>query len=68
MLTKAISHSDCQELLDDLSGPATMIDAFPKRGEIDLRQFLDGERLKFRPPDFSLALALGTGRMTGMFF
>lgn len=45
-----------------------MINAFPKRGEIDLRQFLDGEGLKSRAPHFGLTLALGTGRMTGMFF
>lgn len=45
-----------------------MINAFPKGGEIDLRQLLDGEGLKFIPPDFSFTLALGPGRMTGMFF
>ena len=65
---KAISDSDCQELLDDLSGPAAMINAFPKGGEIDLRQFLDREGLKFSARDFSLTLALETGRMAGRFF
>ncbi|MBA3355762.1 MAG: hypothetical protein H0U18_07445 [Pyrinomonadaceae bacterium] len=45
-----------------------MIDALPKSSEIYLAQLLGGERPEFKPPGFGFLLALGIGRMIGIFF
>jgi hypothetical protein len=39
---RRLSHFNRQEPLDNLSGPATMIDTFPNRSEVDFTQVVGG--------------------------